>query len=89
MKDLKAIYQAPCEDSALSGLDEIEEKWGKKYPSSVSSWRNNWSQFSTFLKYPEEIRKIIYTTNSIENFQILKYPNALPHLFNMTNIVNR
>ena len=39
-----------------------------KYPSSVSSWRNNWPQLSTFLKYPEEIRKIIYTTNSIENF---------------------
>lgn len=68
VKDLKAIYQAPSEDSALSGLDELEEKWGKKYPSSVSSWRNNWPQLSTFLKYPEEIRKIIYTTNSIENF---------------------
>ena len=68
VKDLKAIYQAPSEDSALSGLDELEEKWGKKYPSSVSSWRNNWSQLSTFLKYLEEIRKIIYTTNSIENF---------------------
>ena len=68
VKDLKAIYQAPSEDSALSGLDELEEKWGKKYPSSVSSWRNNWPQLSTFLKYPEEIRKIIYTTNAIENF---------------------
>ena len=68
VKDLKAIYQAPSEDSALSGLDELEEKWGKKYPSSVSSWQNNWPQLSTFLKYPEEIRKIIYTTNSIENF---------------------
>lgn len=68
VKDLKAIYQAPSEDSALSGLEELEEKWGKKYPSSVSSWRNNWPQLSTFLKYPEEIRKIIYTTNSIENF---------------------
>lgn len=68
VKDLKALYQAPSEDSSLVGLDELEEKWGKKYPSSVSSWRNNWPQLSTFLKYPEEIRKIIYTTNSIENF---------------------
>ena len=68
VKDLKAIYQAPSEDSTLRGLDELEEKWGKKYPSSVRSWRNNWPQLSTFLKYPEEIRKIIYTTNSIENF---------------------
>ena len=68
VKDLKAIYQAPTEDAALEALDELDNKWGKKYPSSVSSWRNNWPQLSTYLKYPEEIRKIIYTTNAIENF---------------------
>ncbi len=68
VNDLKAIYQAPTEESALEALDELEEKWGKKYPSSVSSWRNNWPQLSTYLKYPEDIRKIIYTTNAIENF---------------------
>ena len=56
LKDLKAIYQAPTEDAALNALDELEEKWGKKYPSSVSSWRNNWPQLSTFLKYPDETR---------------------------------
>ena len=68
VKDLKAIYQAPTEDAALEALSDLEETWGKKYPSSVSSWRNNWPQLSTYFKYPEEIRKIIYTTNSIENF---------------------
>ncbi len=68
VKDLKAIYQAPTEDAALEALDELDNKWGKKYPSSVSSWRNNWPQLSTYLKYPEGIRKIIYTTNAIENF---------------------
>lgn len=68
VKDLKEIYQASTEDLALENLDQFEEKWGKKYPSSVASWRNNWSQLSTFFKYPAEIRKIIYTTNSIENF---------------------
>ena len=68
VKDLKEIYQASTEDLALENLDHFEEKWGKKYPSSVASWRNNWSQLSTFFKYPVEIRKIIYTTNSIENF---------------------
>lgn len=68
VKDLKEIYQASTEDLALENLDQFEEKWGKKYPSSVASWRNNWSQLSTFFKYPVEIRKIIYTTNSIENF---------------------
>jgi len=67
-KALKSIYQAPTEDAALEALNDLEETWGKKYPSSVSSWRTNWAQLSTYFKYPEEIRKIIYTTNSIENF---------------------
>ena len=68
MKDLKAVYQAPTEEIALENLDILEENWGKKYPSSIASWRNNWPQLSTYFKYPSEIRKIIYTTNSIENF---------------------
>jgi len=68
VKDMKAIYQSPTEELALEKLDEFDEKWGKKYASSIASWRNNWAQLSTFFKYPEEIRKIIYTTNSIENF---------------------
>jgi transposase-like protein len=68
MKDLKAVYQAPTEQIALENLDTLEENWGKKYPSSIASWRNNWTQLSTYFKYPQEIRKIIYTTNSIENF---------------------
>ena len=61
-------YQAPTEEAALKGLDVLEKNWGKKYPSSVDSWRNNWPQLCTYFKYPQEIRKIIYTTNSIENF---------------------
>lgn len=68
VKDLKEVYQAPTEELALENLDAFEEKWGKKYPSSVASWRNNWPQLSTYFKYPQEIRKIIYTTNAIENF---------------------
>lgn len=68
VKDLKEIYQASTEELALENLDQLEEKWGKKYPSSVASWRNNWSQLSTYFKYPAEIRKVIYTTNAIENF---------------------
>ena len=68
MKNLKAVYQAPTEEIALENLDILEENWGKKYPSSIASWRNNWPQLSTYFKYPSEIRKIIYTTNSIENF---------------------
>ena len=68
MKDLKLVYQADTEELALSALDDLEETWGKKYPSSVASWRNNWPQLSTYFKYPVEIRKIIYTTNAIENY---------------------
>ena len=68
MKDLKLVYKADTETLALEALDNLEEKWGKKYPSSISSWRNNWPQLSTYFKYPSEIRKLIYTTNSIENF---------------------
>ena len=68
VKDLKTVYQAATEEQALENLDEFETIWGKKYPSSVASWRNNWAQLATYFKYPQEIRKIIYTTNSIENF---------------------
>ena len=68
MKDLALVYKADTEEIALSALDDLDEKWGGKYPSSIASWRNNWPQLSTYFKYPSEIRKIIYTTNSIENF---------------------
>ena len=68
MKELKEVYQASTEEAALEALENLEENWGKKYPTSVASWRNNWAQLSTYFKYPAEIRKLIYTTNSIENF---------------------
>ena len=55
-------------EAVISRLEDLEEKWGKKYPASIGSWRNNWPQLSTYFKYPSEIRKLIYTTNSIENF---------------------
>ena len=66
--DLKPIYKAPTEEIALVALDEFEAKWGKKYPLGVKSWRVNWNELSTMFKYPPEIRKLIYTTNAIENF---------------------
>ena len=62
MKELKLVYQAATEEQALENLDSLEENWGKKYPTSIASWRNNWPQLSTYFKYPQEIRKIIYTT---------------------------
>ena len=68
MVDLKLVYQASTEDIALQQIDLLDNKWGKRYPSTISSWRNNWAELSTYFKYPPELRKIIYTTNSIEYF---------------------
>jgi transposase-like protein len=66
--DLKPIYKAATEESALAALDDLETKWGSKYALGVKSWRVNWPELSTMFKYPPEIRTLIYTTNAIENF---------------------
>jgi transposase-like protein len=68
MHDLKKVYKATTEELALLELDNLEDKWGNKYPNAIKSWRNNWVQLATYFKYPPEMRKIIYTTNAIENF---------------------
>jgi putative transposase len=68
MADLKAIYQAPSEDDALYHLEEFAEHWDKKYPQVLKSWKENWTELSTFFKYPDEVRRLIYTTNSVEGF---------------------
>lgn len=77
-KDLKTIYGAVNKDSAALALDAFEQKWGKKYQYAVRSWRTNWDDLTTFFDYPMEIRKIIYTTNLIENLngKIRKYTKA-------------
>ena len=67
MADLKLVCQAVTEDIALQQLEVLENKWGKKYPSSIRSWQNNWADLSTYFKYPQELRKLIYMTNAIEN----------------------
>jgi putative transposase len=66
--EMKRIYQAPTEEAGLMELDAFEENWGKKYPAALRSWRKNWVELSTFFKYPPAIRRLIYTTNRIENF---------------------
>lgn len=65
---LKPIYKAPTEEVALVALDELETAWGAKYPAAIRSWRDHWDELATMFKYPDEIRRIIYTTNAIENF---------------------
>ena len=68
MADLKAVYAAVDEPSAQSALDAFEEAWGKKYPRIAASWRENWANLSTYFKFPQEVRRLIYTTNAIEGF---------------------
>ena len=68
MADLKAVYAAVDEPSAQSALDAFEEAWGKKHPRIAASWRENWANLSTYFKFPQEVRRLIYTTNAIEGF---------------------
>ena len=65
---LKPIYKAPTEESALEALADLERTWGAKYPAAIKSWREHWTELATMFKYPEQIRRIIYTTNALENF---------------------
>lgn len=73
-KDLKAIYSSPTEDAALEELDAFGIKWNSKYPMIQKSWETKWNDLNEFFSYPEEVRKIIYTTNAIEslNFTLRK-----------------
>lgn len=68
IKDLKLIYRAVNKSQAEIELDNLEEKWGKKYAMVIKSWRTNWENLSTFFQYDTHIRKTIYTTNPIEGF---------------------
>lgn len=65
--DLKLIYKAPSEKAGYEALQAFKEKWDKQYPAVGKSWEDNWANLSTFFAYPNGIRKIIYTTNALEN----------------------
>jgi len=65
--DLKTIYQASTEESALQALEDFSDKWDDKYPQISRSWKSHWENLNTLFQYPEDIRKAIYTTNAIES----------------------
>jgi len=67
MADLKPVYRATTLGAAEIALDELEVKWGKKYPIVLKSWRKKWDKLSVYFEYPVDIRKVIYTTNAIES----------------------
>lgn len=66
MADLKPVYRAATKEAAELALDELEVKWGDAYPLVINSWRRKWHNLSHYFKYPEHIRKVIYTTNAVE-----------------------
>jgi transposase-like protein len=75
LADLKLVYTAANKDLAETNLNMLDEKWGKRYPSVIKSWINNWENLSQYFKYSSEIRRLIYTTNPIEGFhrQVRKF----------------
>ena len=68
MADLKLVYAAPDESAAMGYLEEFTDKWDAKYPKLSKSWKEHWPNLSKYFKYPEDVRLIIYTTNTIEGF---------------------
>lgn len=62
MSDLKRAYTAPMEDAALGALEDSGDKWDGKYPQISKSWKENWANLQTYLRYPEAVRCLIYTT---------------------------
>jgi len=66
--DLKTVYQAATREEAEANLQKLEQTWKNKYAAAVRSWQNNWDDLSTFFEFPKEIRRLIYTTNTVEGY---------------------
>jgi len=75
-QDMKEIYHAQTEEMGKIALEKFSDKWNDKYPYAIRSWEDNWTELSTFFKYPDEIRKLIYTTNPIESFNSMVKRNT-------------
>jgi transposase-like protein len=83
LAELKPVYKAATKDLAELNLEKLSEKWSNKYPVVIKSWQDNWHKLSTYFKYTEDIRPIIYTTNTIEGFhrqvrKVTKNKGAFP-----------
>ena len=74
-KDMREIYSSANKELAEKALELFAAKWISKYPQAVRGWYDNWDELTAFLEFPLEIRKIVYTTNTIENLngKIRKY----------------
>ncbi|AVX19757.1 Transposase, Mutator family [Carboxydocella sporoproducens DSM 16521] len=81
--DLKTIYKALTLEEAELNFEKFKEKWGSKYPLVIKSWERNWLELTAYFRYPEEIRRLIYTTNIVEGYhrqlrKICKTKTAYP-----------
>ena len=81
--DLKTVYQAATRENAEANLLQLEQTWGSKYGSAVRSWQNNWEDLATFFEFPKEIRRLIYTTNTVEGYhrqlrKVIKSKGSFP-----------
>lgn len=65
---MKCVYQAVNKESAGNELLKLEEKWGEQYPIVIRSWQDNWGKLSEYFQYTPAIRKLIYTTNTVEGY---------------------
>ncbi|NLG96778.1 MAG: transposase, partial [Chloroflexi bacterium] len=83
MADLRQVYQAPTREAAKAALERLKEVGGGRYAVAVRSWENHWDDLTTFFDYPGEIRRLIYTTNTVEGYnrqlrKIIKSKGAFP-----------
>ncbi len=81
--DLKTVYQASIREEAEANLLKLEETWGGKYGAAIKSWQNNWEELATFFEFPKEIRRLIYTTNTVEGYhrqlrKVIKNKSSFP-----------
>lgn len=84
LKDLKKVYQAPTIKLALTNFETLEKTWGSQYQIIIRSWRKNWDELTTYFKFPAEIRRLIYTTNTVESYnrqirKIIKTKGGFPN----------
>jgi len=80
---LKTVYQAATREEAEANLLKLEETWRDKYGAAVRSWQNNWEELATFFEFPQEIRRLIYTTNTVEGYhrqirKVIKNKSSFP-----------
>jgi len=83
MADLKTVYQAATREKSEANLLQLEQTWGSKYGAAVRSWQNNWDDLATFFEFPKEIRRLIYTTNTVEGYhrqlrKVIKNKGSFP-----------